>query len=210
MRDLSKLSDAELKVHAVTRLGLGALPIENWACFFEPSICAYRNDPALANRAFSIWVPTMIDFIEAEPQMATVEAEASRRAVDCADVFDLGRTLGLCMRGVLRLLTREEQVFIRDRRLQNVHGNLDYFLEELPTIKWYDALKDAVVRERITESDLHFKLLRPFNEDIAASQATLRLRVVASDAWRKLFQLHRSSLNRADLEELVGRLGIGV
>jgi len=209
MRDLKVLSDAELKVHALTSLGFGALPIENWACFFEPSIAVHPGDIALANRAFSIWVPTMTDFIGAEAHMAAVKADAQRRSLKCGQVFTLAEELGRRMRSVLRLLTREDQIFLRDRRLQNVHGSLEYFLAETPSVKWYDPATDTVVVEQIPEAELHYKLLHPYNKQIGQSQATLRERVVGSGEWASLFDLYRTSLTRQHLERIMEGLGVG-
>ena len=201
-RDLSKVADKDVIVHAFCRLGFGAIPIENWGCFFAPGIMVYPHDEALANRAFSIWFPTILDFIDGESEMKRVCDEAKRRNISIDRIGELAEKLGAKLRAVARMLSREEQIFLRDQRLQNVHGSLEYFLAAVPSVKWYDAAKDIIVVEQIPEEVLHYSILKPFNADKHASKATLRTRVTSSAEWIDVFDLWRTELTGKHLAAL--------
>jgi hypothetical protein len=183
LRDLSAVSSPDLIVQAITRLGFGAAPIENWACYFAPEMAGVPRDQPLANRAFCIWFPTTLDFIAAEPGMRRLQAHASARGVDVDRIATLAYELSERMRKIARLLSREDQIFIRDRRLQYVHGSLEYFVAENRRVSWFDHDQNRILSEEITEAALHYQILRPFNARHAESQAELRLRVVRSSQW---------------------------
>lgn len=202
-RDLSKVNDRDLVVHAIARLSFGALPIENWGCFFAPGAMVYPNDEVLANRAFSIWFPTIYDYIEGRAEFERVVAECRARRLDVAELERLANELDQRLRSVAGLLSREEQIFLRDRRLQNVHGSLEYFVAERPTVKWYDSASARMVVEQIDEAELHYVVLKPFNADVRTSQATLRKRVTSSIEWQNLYALWRVSLHRERLTQVI-------
>ena len=203
MRDLSRVSDKNLVVYALSRLGFGATPIENWGYCFAPEIVGHFSDINLANRAFSIWFPTILDFIASEPEIKRLHVAASDRGVNIDSIALLAYELAVRLRAIAELLSREEQIFIRDCRLQNVHGSLEYFVSEMPGVKWYSAIANQVVSEQIPEADLHYIILKPFNADRSESQAILRNRVTSSLAWAQLFKFWANNLTASHLRALV-------
>lgn len=208
MRELSKLTDKEVYLHAIVRLGLGSNPIENWGRLFDPAFGGAVQDQVLANRSFSIRFPTSLDFISARSAMKAIQDEAKRRGLAVDQIATLYFTLADLFEDVASTLSREEQIFLRDRRLQNVHGSLEYFLSDTPSVKWFDPSQRAVVVEKIPEEDLHYKVLKPFNLDHGRSQFEIRTRVVASVQWRKVRKFWKGNLTLPHLRELTITLGV--
>jgi len=105
----TSISDQRLKSECLGRLAFGILPTEQWACVFSnPKLMTL---PELRCKAFSVWLPTLIDYIgEGWPEIQQFRAEAISRGLDCGDIFELGAQLAHHTISVLSLLSRDEQL----------------------------------------------------------------------------------------------------
>ncbi len=193
------------KFRLMVHLAQGILPFEQWApVFANPEL---RSRPALICKAFAVWFPTMLDFLEPKQETKDAVAALAGEAV-AAEVIELSESVGRHYTQMLSLFSREEQMFIRDRRLQNVHGVLSTFILDRIHIKYYDPARDAVVIEHIDANDYH-RIMRTYYPAAQTNELTLRNRRTGSDIFREFGQLYDARL-RIDphLMAVARRLGV--
>src|SRR5688572_14468640 len=134
-RDIAGLSDQKLIRAAIMSLAFGALPIEDWGHTFASTADeGPETTEELRNLAFIVWLPTATDFLLTAGTRTVLRAQAEKRGLACGDIFALANDLAEHFHSVLALLTREEQIFIRDRRWQSIYGN-SYFLPMAERVK---------------------------------------------------------------------------
>jgi len=206
MHDYKAWDDQRLKCEGFLRLGFGVIPYGQWASVFaNPELARWPN---LQCKAFCVWFPTMNDYLRIEGQLHGLCREAARRGLDCASLFDLALELASCYKSLLSLYTREEQAFIYDRRLQNVHGHLDSLNIHHQTVRWYNPATRRVEKERLSP-DQYGAIMKQFYPTMSQSQMTLLRRLLCSAEGKALHDLYEKRLDTTThLVELGRKLGV--
>jgi len=205
MDNYGQWSDRRLKYESLTRLAQGVLPYNQWACVFaNPELAAWPN---LQNKAFCVWFPTMIDYVRRVADLGKLHREAIKRALDCNDLFDLMGALHSRYRAILALYSREEQIFLVDRRNQNVHGSLSSINIYGQRVKWFDACMDTIRSEKLSPDD-YSAVTTPLHRRMIAAERELRLRIIHSEEVVRLHQLYEERANPRSLCIIGQRLGI--
>lgn len=204
--DARRASEPELKARAVELLAHGVLPFEQWAhVFANPDLSRW---PGLKAKAFSVWFPTMVDFLEGSGERGAIEAELIARGVNIEPVPELSRLLSDAFRSVLNLYSTDEQAFLRDRRLQNVHGRLQLSTYEVHDFAVFDPQTQDMARLRLTSAEYRALMFR-FYPDMQNISASLIERLIHSEAFALLSALY---VGRLRLQEhfvpLIERLGV--
>lgn len=199
-------TDAKLKMYAMGLLMTGVLPFEQWAnVFANPE---YRNRPGLRAKAFSVWFPTMVDFLKSRHDLDRLEKELTGRGIDCGEIFDRADRLAKCFSDILSLYSRDEQIFIRDRRLQNVHGRQHTFIREAHKIQIFDTGKGTLNRIRLSDDEYRM-ITSHFYRQLGVVSAELIDRLMESQPFGELTDLYESRLKLGPhLMPLAQRLGI--
>lgn len=164
------------------RVAMGVQPTTQWApVFANPHLMGL---PGLRCKAFTVWFSTMLDFVgQAAPQLQQLVHEATTRDLDLHGLDELGRQLEESMVDVLRLFTREEQLFLVDRRHQNVHGLVSQFFRNSVGVKWFNG--EAVMRARMTETEYH-SAIGPLYDAMQLNELDLLERCITSEPWKQL------------------------
>jgi hypothetical protein len=199
-------SDA-LLCRAAELLAYGILPIEQWASVFANP--AFEEWPGLRAKAFAVWFPTQVEFLRGADEFAAVEKELKQRGDGRIDeLSELYVSLSNAFRGVLGLLSSDEQAFIRDRRLQNVHGRLQLYTYEVHEFPLFDLRSGSVVSTRFSAEDYRAVMGRYYS-NLGRNSADLLNRVVRSQEFGHLSELYHGQLNMKDhFEPLLRRLGV--
>ena len=130
-----------------------------------------------------VWFPTMIDYLRPSPEVSQSISELSND-LECKDAISLCRKLEEHYKKFLSNFSREEQLFINDRRLQNVHGVLNIFRLEKIHVKHYCKEDNAVVVEHI-ESNKYHEIMRIFYPSMHEKEMELRNRLVSSNIFKE-------------------------
>lgn len=199
-------SDGRLKVRAVEMLANGIIPLENWTqVFANPNLNEFPN---LQNKAFCVWFPTMIDYLQGHQEFNMIKKELVHRNINCEVVFELRDKMEDSFREVLALYTVEEQVFIRDRRLQQVHGRLQLYNHETYRIQVFDQDNNQI--KKLTYSAQEYRdIMGKFYANMSLSLTGLRNRFISSDEFQKLSDLHQNHLTiKEHIQSLITKFGI--
>lgn len=189
--DVPNASDDDLKCRGAELLAYGILPIEQWAnVFANPNFSEY---PGLRAKAFSVWFTTMIDYIQGEDEARVVQKELSKRGVETAELFDLYGQLVDAFRSLLSIFSSEEQIFLRDRRLQNVHGRLQLNTYEEHDIPIYDASLSKIRRIQFTAAEYR-EMMQSFYSQLAEKSEGLLNRAIESQEFTALTELYKQKL----------------
>jgi hypothetical protein len=204
--DAPRASEADLKARAVELLAHGVVPFEQWAnVFANPNFASW---PGLKAKAFSVWFPTMVDFLEGRGELTAIEAELSVRRIDIEPVPDLCRQLGDAFKRVLTLFSSEEQAFLRDRRLQNVHGRLQLSTYEVHDFVIFNSGTQELDRLRLTPAEYRAIMVK-FYPDIQRISTSLIERLIGSEAFESLTTVYVGKLRFRDhFVPLIETLGI--
>lgn len=205
--DLEGMEDQRLLMESLGRLAMGVQPLSQWApVFSNPKL---MHLPGLRCKAFTVWFPTMLEFVgQGVGELAQLRNEVEERDLDHEGLFDVADEAERGIRGVLSLYTKEAQLFINDRRLQNVHGIVSQFFRPTVGVKWYDADDRVVYRDRMPDDQYH-EIMRAFYADIQGSTLALLERCVTREEWVELGQLAQGQASIEDLTHLADRLGVG-
>lgn len=197
----------ELKARAVELLGYGVLPFEQWAhVFANPKLDEW---PGLKAKAFSVWFPTMIDFLQGSDEVSAIASELMKRQVETESLFELIERLKSSYQKVLSLYSSDEQLFIRDRRLQNVHGRLQIYMLDEHEVTIYDG-KSGLIK-RSLDAKNYRELMQNYYSDLSGNSARLIERLVKSTEFKELSELYFSKLKFQDhFAPLIEKLGVSV
>ena len=190
--DLINWSDGRLKCQFFERLAYGVLPFEQWMPVF--SNAAFIDWPGLRCKAFAVWFPTTIDYLRGAQERATLAGESTRRGIDLGKVSRLTDALGGCFSDCLALYSRDEQLFLRDRRLQNVHGRLHIYLWEVQKVHFFDASTGSIERCEIPAADYR-AIMSAFYSNMQSSTLNLLDRLLGSEPFDILLRLYRDELD---------------
>ncbi len=204
--NLKAATDEDLKRRAVELLAQGVIPYEQWSSVFvDPELSMW---PGLQAKAFSVWFPTMIDYLSGRAESTAIKNELCDRKVDCEQVFELSEELERCFIEVLSLYTNKEQIFIRDRRLQNVHGRLHINLFEKHEIKVFNKTSKKTESIKLTAHEYR-KIMDDFYGDLSKHSSELIQRLLESQPFNDLTELHINRLKVEDyLKPLIEKLGV--
>jgi hypothetical protein len=193
------------KFQLMAYLAQGILPFEQWSCVFANPELSSR--PGLICKAFAVWFPTMLDFLRRSADIENAIAKLSESA-EAQEVLRLSRELEAYYKKLLSLYSREEQIFINDRRLQNVHGVLSTFRLDRIHVKHYGKDSDEVVVEHI-EADEYHGIMKAYYPEMQSLELSLRDRLVATDQFREFGIFYTSELKaEPHLKEIAMRLGV--
>jgi hypothetical protein len=184
-------------------LAQGVVPYANWAnVFANPKLAEWPN---LQGKAFHVWFPTMLDYLSGRVEARAIEKELSARKEACENVFELSERLGKCFEGILSMYSIEEQILIRDRRLQNVHGKLQINMFEKHKIKVYDSK----ITQREFSSQKYRDVVLPFYNDLSRHSGEFIKRLLESEIFCELTELYTNNLLiEKHLMPLISRLGV--
>lgn len=205
--DYAGFTDYQLKQRAIWNLALGVVPFEQWGGIF-----AHEDPPGysgLRNKAFTVWFPTMTDYIRATADQRQIGAELTRRGIVVDPVPELADTLDRHFRRVLGLYTRGDQAFLGDRRLQNVHGALAIYTRDPVRFHWYDPTTDEVRAEKVGQSDYR-GLLLPYYKTMTEAELALLERLLASNEGQALASFFLSHLTGGHLGQLASGIGASI
>ena len=199
-------SDGRLKCQIFERLAYGVLPFEQWMPVFYNSKLV--DWPGLRCKAFTVWFPTTIDYLRGVQKRKDFEQEAQSRAIDLLKLPHLAGALETCFSDCLALYSRDEQIFLRDRRLQNVHGMLHLYVMEKQKIPFFDASTRSIAHSEVLAADYR-AIMKAFGPDIHAKTLRLLNRLSASEQFAKLLNLYLNELDFATkLWPLAEELGV--
>lgn len=204
--DVSTATDEALKCRALELLAYGVIPFEQWAhVFANPNFVSWNG---LRAKAFSVWFPTMVDYLQGQQECAAVEKELMRRNVHTGPVFELHRELSRSFASLLGLVTIEEQLFIRDRRLQNVHGRLQLNTYEEHDVPLYDKADGSIRRMKFTAQNYR-DIMQRYYANLSEVSAELLERVLRSQEFAQMTELYRTRLEMGEhFQPLIERLGV--
>lgn len=203
---LDTATDQALKCRAMELLAYGVLPFEQWAHVFANT--ELNNWPGLQAKAFSVWFPTMVEFLQGDVEASALQKELGRRNVDTGPLFDLISSLAKCYEKVLAMYSIEDQIFIRDRRLQNVHGRLQLNTFEVHNILVFDPTAGSPKRIDVPAQDYRGLMTKYYSTMAETSNELLR-RLLQSSAFSELTGLYLNRLKVADhFGPLIEFLGI--
>lgn len=198
-------SDRHLKYQIYRRLCHGVVPFENWASVFaERELERWR---AIQAKVFCVWFPTMLDYLAHEGDFGRLRAEAHRRSLDCDEVLDLADVLSSCYKRILELYSRNEQVFLCDRRVQLVHGNVYFGEGRSQGVRWYDASNGRMVTEKLSP-DQYRETLACLGPDVLSRGVEMLDRFQCSVEFKDLLALFVSRLEVRRRYKLGMRLGV--
>lgn len=201
--NLKRASNEELKTRAIELLAQGIVPYTNWAnVFANPKLADW---PGLQAKAFHVWFPTMLDYLSGRDESNAIKKELDSRKVQYENVFELSERLELCFRSILSMYTVEEQILIRDRRLQNVHGKLQINQFETHVIKVFE---DEVVKREFSAEEYR-NLIMPFYRNLSHHSKEMIARLLNAEVFRELTELFENQLQiDKHLMPLIEKLGV--
>lgn len=181
----------------------GVVPYTNWSSVFaNPKLSEW---PALQAKAFHVWFPTMLDYLSGRDESRAVMKELDSRKVPYEDVFYLSERLEQCFKNTLSMYSMDEQVFVWDRRLQNVHGKLQTDVYETHNVRVYNTK----LLNRELSAEEYRKILIPFYRDLTRHSKEFIARFLGSKAFLELTDLFNDQLNiRTNLDLLIKKLGV--
>lgn len=199
-------SDEELKCRAIELLANGLVPFEQWAnVFANPTLDGFPN---LKSKAFSVWFPTMTDFLVAEDEFNCVKKYMKNRSLDDRGLFENANTLADWFKELLSLFSTDEQIFIRDRRLQNVHGILHLGVKEKHEIRYWNAEENKLRKVELT-GEQYRNIVAPFYFNLGEKSKELVSRLVNSGAFIKFSDVYKSDLKFPELiERYINEYGV--
>lgn len=203
--NIKNSSDEVLKFRAFNLLAQGVIPYANWVNIFaNPDFAKWLS---LQAQAFNIWFPTMLDYLFARNESIAIKNELDRRKIQYGEVFQLSDKLESCFKKILSLYTKEEQIFIRDRRLQNVHGTLQLNMYEMHNIKIYDSQITSI---NLTPEE-YGAIIVPFTQNLPAISGLLVSRLLKSEEFSQMTHLYLNHLHvGTHLAALISKLEIPV
>jgi hypothetical protein len=201
-----KLGDLELKREVLQRLAHGVLPFEQWAnVFANPKLAEFPN---LRGKAFSVWFTTPIDYLKDYRIIQDLVADATTRKLSLLSVPDLSAELRVHFAAILSLYNRDEQIFLRDRRLQCVHGVLNQYSNVNIGLDFFDSASGDVARITIA-TDQYAAAILPFYTNMQETIRTLLARMLASPEFAALADCFTNRLMPIPhLSALIADLGL--
>lgn len=196
------------RIKVLAYLAQGILPFEQWSCVFSNP--KYGNEElGLICKAFSVWFPTMIDYISGRGKVQSV-IEALESDEDCNVMISQCNKLEEYYKKILSTYSREEQVFLINRRNQNVHGELSQFRIEDIDIKHFSVATQKIIKERISAEDYQI-IVNPFYSNLTKSEIELRNRLVTNNELYVEFAKYyeRELIIDPYIIEMANDLGIG-
>lgn len=204
--NLKKATDDDLKCRSLELLAFGILPYQNWSSSFANP--RQNGFPGLQARAFCVWFPTMIDFIKGKTEVEAIKTETENRNIDCEPVLQLWFELYECFLNVLLLYSVEEQLFIRDRRLQNVHGKLALNTFEEHNIELFDSASKSIQKKTFTPEEYR-KINTVFYFNLSEVSSELIQRLLDSEEFINLTNLYVNKLKmETHFYPMIKKLGV--
>jgi hypothetical protein len=204
---IAQQSTSALKCRAIEILAIGVIPFEQWADVFANA--QFQSLEGLRAKAFAVWFTTMADFLKVESDWVVLRSELDRRKELYADVFERIAELARHYRNILSLYTIEDQIFMRDRRLQNVHGSLHIYARDEHDLPVFDSAQQRVVNVN-KSADEYREIMRHYYPNLRESSKELLDRLLHSRQFVELAAYYRAKLEvGSNLGPLIESLGVG-
>ncbi|MBU1146556.1 hypothetical protein KKD80_03360 [Patescibacteria group bacterium] len=197
-------SDQRLKRDAFQILAIATIPMENWfAVFFDKKDRAMMNRPGLRRKTFYIWFPTMIDFLKdkSEKRIKDLYDEIHKRKIKISKIEKYTFDLIDFFKKILSLYSEQEQLFLYDRRLQNVHGFLDIYFDGW-NLRWFD-IKHNKIDSKFFKPNDYKKIIVPLYKDMQNKSERLLERFVKSAEGEGLKKFYENKLKSPKLRKLI-------
>jgi hypothetical protein len=197
----------ELKCRAVELLAIGVIPFEQWAnVFANPQFLSLNG---LRAKAFAVWFSTMADFLKGEADWTALRNELDKRSEPYADAFERIFALAEHFRLVLTLYSIDDQIFLRDRRLQNVHGRLHIYAQDEHEIPIFDLAVRKVIKIDKSASEYR-EIMGRYYPRLGERSKELIDRLLSSREFADLTAYYKAKLEVAtNLAPLIDALGVG-
>ncbi len=204
--DVVGMDDRRLLMESVGRLLMGVQPLTQWApVFSNPSL---MHLPGLRCKAFTVWFPTLIDFLgQGSAELAQLRAEVGLRRLTSDRLFEIADEFEQQARSLVSLFTRDDQIFLNDRRLQNVHGVVSQFFRPTVGIRWYSAQDYVVYRQKMADDDYH-EVMRSFYDDMEGSTLALLDRCITCREWVAIGRLVQGDASIESIGAVAQSLGV--
>lgn len=205
--DFSQHTDQQLKKDVFQILALATIPMENWFPVFSNPVIQL---PGLRCKTFCIWFPTMIDVLAEENGIIKkLYDEIAKRHIVVGKTQSFTFSLIDLFKKVLAHFSKEEQLFLYNRRLQNAHGFLSMYFRTVQ-VKWFDPMQNKVIVEKFSPDDYE-KMLLHLNQDMHNQSQLLLNKFVTknnnSDGYN-LMKFYADNLQSPKLEELGKTIGV--
>ncbi len=201
--NIKTATNEQLKSRAVDLLAQGVIPYANWAVVFANK--ELMGKPNLQAKAFHIWFPTMLDYLSGRDEGRAIKKELDYRNQPYENLFDLSDKLEKCFKDILSMYTADEQIFIWDRRLQNVHGKLQVYVYETHSIKIYEG---KILNRKLSASEYQ-RILNPLYQEKSQHNKEFIIRFLTSKEFEELTELYVNELDiNKHLTPLINKLEV--
>lgn len=175
--------------------GLMTLPMRQW---FEYIITDYNivsrqesintqvivvPPDSLKAKAFSVWFYSAMDILEKSNIIYSEISELEKNNIQCniakEHIKNVIDALGTCV----SVFTQEEQLFLRDRRLQNTHGFLSSYFNSKLNVKWFE---DGDIKSKEMTIDEYNLIMRQFYPKMHENQIALIKKFLSSENSKTL------------------------
>jgi hypothetical protein len=158
-------------------------------------------------KAVVVWFPTMLDYLR-RPTDVENAIVALTTSGEAQEALRLSSGLMGFYKQMLSLYCREEQIFINDRRLQNVHGVLNTFRIGRLHVKHYKKDSDEVVVEHIQADEYH-SIMNAYYPSMHSVELSLRERLVNTELFREFGAFYTAKLKvEPHLVQIAAQLGV--
>jgi hypothetical protein len=207
MTDYTTWSDDTLKCKAFTRVTFGAQPLEKWGIYFTNP--KYISDTSLCEKAFSLWLISLLDYLKSAVSFQEMCMEMQRRGLDVNSLLKIGTDLNDHYKKILSLFDQAEQFFLGYIRDHNVHAAISLWEQTEPRRRWYNSSSQTVEEPNIP-IEQYRKITNPLWEKMPHTITTLLDRLLNSDEFIDFFNFSIAELKNDNLIKLGRNIGVTI
>lgn len=200
-------SDQTLLTKAFQIVAYSGLPLEKWGRYFAGE--AYKQDIPLREKAFVIWLYTLLDHLAKESSFEAMCNELGKRGKDVGELIALQRKMADHYRAILSLYSKEEQLFLAHIREQAVHGSISLWAAPSPTRTWYAPEAGGVQKASIPIDEFR-AMINPLFSQMPHTVMNLLERLLKADAFQKYHDSRNQSLQTDSLIKLGKAIGVEI
>lgn len=188
----------------------GITPTENWATVFANEDLIRGGFAMTRAKAFAVWLPTRLDYLEdAVPRLERIRAEFTRRGLDDLEwSFNLAEDIARHARAILQQLSRSDQIYLYDRRIQHTHGWVKRAFTPKIKVRW--ATERGIVRTEWISDDEYHAIVNPYyGAGMSSLVIEMMHRMLASREWSEYSAFHLQRCARDRAGEIAKRIADG-